>query len=401
MEMKYFPLSTPSLLLAGLLVLCGAALAELVVDSSWQAVNSTDGSTLTARHEAAGVVHGEFIYLLGGRGNRPIERYSSVTGQWENLGLAPLEMHHMQPVVLNDKIYILGAFSCCYPDEEIISDVHVFDIQTETWDVVGSIPSNRLRGSAGVAVYDSKLYLVGGNVAGHEGGAVPWFDEYDPQTGLWQALPDAPNARDHFSAVMVGNQLVAAAGRQTALPNPAANPVLTTDIFDFVSGQWRTGSSIPTARAGVVSVTYDGHVIVAGGEINTSADALNVVEAYDVEADSWQVLPTMTSGRHGSGGGIIGSGFYLLSGAPTIGGASELAGSERLELPAIGASELVDPDVVNPEVVDPQVTNQEVVDPEVLVPEIIAESPSRKGGGVGLLLLAGLLSVPLMRKLMP
>jgi hypothetical protein len=223
-----------------------------------------------------------------------------------------------------------------------------------------------------VVAHEGKIYLIGGNVAGHDVGAVSWFDEYDPLTDEWRELPDAPNARDHFSAVMVGDQLIAVGGRQTAQPNPASNPVTATDIFDFTVGQWRSGSPIPTPRAGVVSVAYDGHIIVAGGEINTSAVALDVIEAYDVEADTWQVLPSMTSGRHGSGGGIVGSHFYMFSGAPTTGGAFELASSERLELPVI-----------------------EVTDVAVPV------TTGRKGGGGGILLLVGLIGVCVLRNVNP
>lgn len=373
-------------------------MSDLIVETNWQALSTTDGSSLTARHEAASVVHEDYVYLLGGRGNRPVERYSVATGQWENLGLAPLEMHHMQPVVLNDIIYVLGALTCCYPREEIVADIHAFDTQKETWDVVGSLPVDRLRGSAAAAVYDGKIYLLGGNTNGHDGGAVAWFDEYDPQTGQWRKLPDAPNARDHFSAVMVGDQLIATAGRQTTQPSPAAGPVLATDIYDFTLSQWRSGAPIPTPRAGVVSVAYDGHVIVAGGEINTSSNALDEVEAYDVDTDSWQSLPGMTSGRHGSGGGIVSSYLYMFSGAPTIGGAAEIAGSERLELPDVVIPSVVTPVVVVPEVVIPEVVVPDVVTPDVSVPDsVVSKAPARKGGGSGVLLLIGLMCMRVFR----
>jgi len=366
--------------------------AELSVNGQWQVFNSSDGSNLSRRHEAAGVVVGDFIYLLGGRSNRPVERYSVVTEQWENLGAAPMELHHMQPVAIDDKIYVLGAFSCCYPNEELVSQIYVFDTESATWDVVGSIPEDRLRGSAGAAVYDGKIYLLGGNTLGHNGGAVSWFDEFDPASGEWRVLPDAPNARDHFAAIIIDNQLIAAAGRQTRLPSPAANPVLPTDVYDFDTNQWRQGADIPTVRAGTVAVGYDNHVLVAGGEINTSSDALNVVEAYDPTEDSWQRLPDMTTGRHGAGGGIIGSRFYLLSGAITIGGATESETSEFIQLPAV--REIPDPIEVPGEGETPGTPGTGTpIDGEDPI-----ETPSRSGGGaLGVMLLAGLLGFKMGR----
>ena len=80
----------------------------------------------------------------------------------------------------------------------------------------------------------------------------------------------------------------------------------------------------------------------------------------------------MSTGRHGSGGGIVGSHLYMFSGAPTIGGASEIAGSERLELP----------DIVSPNTG-------------------VAKKVSSQGGGFGILLLAGLMCARIMRNTIP
>lgn len=329
--------STSSVLAAVLLtqVWMSACADDQLTEHQWQPLQSRDGSVLTARHEAAGVVVGDAIYLIGGRDNRPVERYSVTSGQWENLGLAPLELHHVQPVVLGTDIVLAGAFTCCYPEEKIVAEMHVFDTLTDTWRVGDSMPVDRLRGSTAAVAHQGRLYLLGGNTRGHSGGAVAWFDEYDPATGNWRTLPDAPNARDHFSAVMIGNELVAAAGRQSSMPNPADNPVQAVDIYDFDTGLWRSVSAIPTPRGGAVAVAHGQEVIVAGGEINTSSVALNVVEAYDVVADQWRSLSSMSSGRHGSGGGVIDNRLLMLSGASRIGGSHETDDAEMLQLSEI------------------------------------------------------------------
>lgn len=315
-----------------------AALAEQnpteKLSSQWQwLAPSSDGSVLTARHEAASVVIGDSIYLVGGRQNRPVERYSTSTGEWENLGLAPLEMHHFQPVAIGSRIYLTGAFTCCYPREAVVADVYTFDTETASWDVVGSMPVSRARGSTAAAVHEGKIYVLGGNTQGHDGGAVAWFDEFDPETGIWRELADAPNARDHFSMAVIGGKLIAASGRQTRMPNPAANPVAQTDVYDFSTGQWTVSADIPTARGGAVAVPYGDELIVAGGEINTASSALDIVEAYDSLSGTWRSLPSMKSGRHGSGGGVLEQRLFMLSGASSLGGATETTSSEFLLLP--------------------------------------------------------------------
>ena len=158
--------STISVLAAVLLtqVWMSAGADDQLTEHQWQPLQSRDGSVLTARHEAAGVVVGDAIYLIGGRDNRPVERYSVSSGQWENLGLAPLELHHVQPVVLGSDIVLAGAFTCCYPEEKIVAEMHVFDTLTDTWRVGDSMPVDRLRGSTAAVAHQGRLYLLGGNM---------------------------------------------------------------------------------------------------------------------------------------------------------------------------------------------------------------------------------------------
>jgi len=84
-----------------------------------------------------------------------------------------------------------------------------------------------------------------------------------------------------------------------------------------------------------VAVGHGDNVIVAGGEINTANTALDVVEAFDLNSETWQSLPPMGVGRHGAGGGIVNARLHMISGASSLGGAQETASHEILQLPVI------------------------------------------------------------------
>ena len=323
---------TKHLAVAAVVALPLLAIAKPQADEPWKLVTTAQDSAPTARHESGVAEVNDRIYLIGGRDSRPVEAYNPLTRSWENLGPAPLELHHFQPVTLGSKIYIVGAFTCCYPVETIIAAVHVFDTATKSWTTDGSLPSARLRGGAAAVARNGKIYVLGGNTNGHSGGAVAWFDEFDPATGQWTVLPDAPHARDHFAAVIVNNKLVAAAGRQTAQPNPFANPVTATDVYDFANGQWTSVQPIPTARAGAVAVAVETEVIVAGGEISTTSTALDTVEAFDVTTNTWRSLQPMNFGRHSGGGVVAGTNLHMIAGSLTTGGGSETTTQETLAL---------------------------------------------------------------------
>ena len=310
---------------------------SVVHSQEWSPVVTSDGSNLTARHESNSVVYNGMIYLFGGRQDRPVDRYNPTTNVWETIAQSPVEMHHFQPVIFNNKVYIIGAFSCCYPTETTISEIHVFNLENNTWSIEGTMPAERLRGSVGTVVYNDRIYVIGGNTNGHSGGAVPWMDEFNPADGSWRLLPDAPTARDHFSAVVINNQVIASAGRQTA--NGFANTVAKTDVFDFITEQWHsTAPDIPTKRAGTTAVDYNGAAFIIGGE--SIHRAHSEIEVFNPTIDRWQTFAEMITPRHAGGAALIGSKLHVFAGSVTRGGGGETSLHEVIDLALAETNEL-------------------------------------------------------------
>ena len=304
----------------------------------WEAVNTVGGNEATARHEASAVAVGDRLFLMGGRGNRPVEMFDSVTGNWQDLGTAPVDLHHFQPVAIGTDIYALGSLvGGGFPQEASTADIYIFDTVTFTWTIDGQVPAARQRGAAAAVVRDGNIYLLGGNTLGHNGGAVPWLDKYEPTTGEWEVLADAPNARDHFAAAVISDKLVAAGGRQSTHGSPEgvfANTISATDVYDFSTDIWTAGANIPTVRAGTMIGSTGTELLVAGGEIASNPNALAVVEAYSVEDDSWRRLQDMLDARHSGGAAVIGDTWHVIAGNTTRGGGAEISNHETLSLGA-------------------------------------------------------------------
>ena len=298
---------------------------DLPTPTSWQLLASSDGSQPTNRHETAMVEVAGRLYLMGGRGVRPVEEYDPVTGKWTNLGLPPLSMHHFQPLEFGGQVWVVSAFEGNYPNETPVANIHIFDPTSASWSLGAPMPAARNRGSAGTALYQGKFYLVGGNTLGHNGGAVAWFDVFDPLTNSWTTLQSAPHARDHFQAIVVGNKLVAAAGRETDLPVPFDRTVAAVDVFDFGTNQWATiANDIPTERAGTMAVGRGQYVVVCGGESASQIPGHSEVEALDLLTGEWLQLPGLAQGRHSGGIGMHSSRVYVAAGSGNQGGSPEL-----------------------------------------------------------------------------
>ncbi|MEL6988727.1 MAG: kelch repeat-containing protein, partial [Bacteroidota bacterium] len=300
---------------------------------TWQWETLDTKNRPTARHEAGLIAYKDNLYLLGGRRINPTSVFNTKTNQWKEKSRPPIEVHHFQPVVFNDVIYIIGALTGKCPNEKPLDKVLVYD----TFEYKHSIPEHRRRGGSGVVVYNDKIYLVGGIQNGHMNGFTNWLDEYNPKTGEWKVLEDAPFPRDHFQAVVSGDKLYAFAGR-TTFKKSGQDMNLTLshgNVFDFIKMQWdgpRENLQIPTEREGNFVFEHNGKIIVGGGESIKQIEAHKEVEAYDPMTNQWSSWPALNEGRHGTGFAVVDNYVYTASGCGNRGGEPELFTIERLNL---------------------------------------------------------------------
>jgi N-acetylneuraminic acid mutarotase len=299
--------------------------ASAAYAAEWTAVEPR-GEPL-ARHECASVEAGDKLYLIGGRGEKPVNVYDPATNRWSDATAPPLEIHHFQPVELGGKIYVMGALTGKYPHETPVTNVLIFDPKADKWSQGPEIPAGRRRGAAGVAVHAGKIYMAAGIQDGHWDGHVAWLDAYDPKTGAWTQLADAPRARDHFQAAVVGGKMYVAGGRRSSAKTKETFTLTVgeVDIYDFASGKWSTASArIPTERAGSYSIAWKGRVLVMGGESGAQEAAHAEVEAFDPKTGRWESLPKMIQGRHGTGVAEAKGKLWVAAGSANRGGGPEL-----------------------------------------------------------------------------
>jgi len=301
------------------------------VNGGWQTITSTAGSVI-GREENAYVQAGDKFYLLGGRGLKAVQEYNPATKTWTNKAPIPTELHHFQAVTLDGLIYAVGAFTGAYPHETPVPQIYIYNPLTDKWIAGPAIPEARRRGSAGIVVYNNKLYVVSGILDGHWTGHVPWFDEYDPATNTWKTLPDAPRPRDHFHAAVINDKLYVASGRRSSgiTGQVFSITVPEVDVYDFATGQWSTlpsTSNIPTQRAGAGTAVLGEELIIMGGESSQPTGHVET-EALDVNTGSWRRLADMVQGRHGTQAITNNNGIYIVTGAGNQGGGPLLSSQE-------------------------------------------------------------------------
>ncbi|WP_396634844.1 putative Ig domain-containing protein [Maribacter sp. R86514] len=295
------------------------------IASTW--VDKDEDENYTARHENSFVQAGDKFYLMGGRENAStIDVYDYTSDSWNSLvDSSPFEFNHFQATEYQGLIWVIGSFKDnAFPTETPAEYVWAFDPANEEWIQGPEIPANRRRGSAGLVMYNDKFYVVAGNTQGHDGGYVSYFDEFDPATGIWTPLTDAPNERDHFAAVVINDKLYVSGGRLSGGAGGVFAPTIDeVDVYDFTNQSWSTlpsGQNIPTPRGGSSAVNFNDKLMVIGGESETAGPALTTVEEYDPLSQTWTTLPGLNYPRHGTQAIVSGNGIFITAGSPVQGG---------------------------------------------------------------------------------
>ncbi|MEM7038029.1 MAG: kelch repeat-containing protein, partial [Bacteroidota bacterium] len=281
------------------------------------------------RHENSFVQSGDKFFLVGGRGsNKATAAFNINDSTWVNGALPPIEMHHMQAIDYKGMIWVLGAMTGGFPNETPIPNIYIYDPLSDTWHIGPALPAGRHRASSGVVVYNDEIYFISGIQNGHVSGWVTWSDKYNPQTGQWTVLADAPRARDHWQAQLVGDKIYCVGGRRSGAQGTFNATVSEVDVYDIPSNTWSTlpspASDVPTERAGCFVGHLGDEVIIAGGESGTQSAAHEETEAVHVTSDGWRTCSPMIDSRHGTSAITNNGGLWVAAGSGNRGGGPEL-----------------------------------------------------------------------------
>jgi N-acetylneuraminic acid mutarotase len=180
---------------------------------------------------------------------------------------------------------------------------------------------------------NGKIYVIGGlePLENGKGTRVTGRNEmYDPVANTWTERSPMPTSRDHAFSGVVNNKIYVIGGRIGAGNVPATSNIDVVEEYDPATNLWSVVKQrMPTPRSGGGEATYDGKIYVGGGELQTRqlAAAFRALERYDPVNDTWEILPSMPSARHGNAMGFIGNKLHVVSGKMEGGGAPDMTGN--------------------------------------------------------------------------
>jgi N-acetylneuraminic acid mutarotase len=291
-----------------------------------------------ARQELYPEVLNGRIYVAGGLlspntgYSAHFEAYDPGQDRWTRLATLPQARHHIALAAEGGLIYGIGGFSGGFPNWQAQADVWVYDPAADRWRAGVPLPTPRAEGV--VATAQGKIHVIGGRV--RSSAAASHFNDhadtnlaeaFDPRTGRWTRLKDAPTARNSAASAVIGDRIYVVGGRR-ALKQPDGSlrqeNVATLEVFDPGTGEWSTRAPMPQAQGGLAAVAHGGKLYVFGGEQwvpQQKVFADNWV--YDPASDRWSALPPLPplpTPRHGLGAATVGNRIHVFGGGLQVGG---------------------------------------------------------------------------------
>ncbi|HZB51822.1 MAG TPA: hypothetical protein VE547_22230, partial [Mycobacteriales bacterium] len=214
-------------------------------------------------------------------------------GRWRPLPALPTPRANLSAADLDGIVYAVGGLGADVDgDTPLLDVVERYDPATGSWASSPSMPVPRA--APGVAGFEGRLYVAGGEVAGADGWDVTdSVIAYDPVDGTWREVAPLPTARTRLRLVATGGHLYAVGGFGNP---PVALPAVerydpTRDTWDPVAPMTE-----PRGLPGAVAARWgdrDVVVVVGGGQGELFTPTFTVAdstEVYDVDADKWQAL---------------------------------------------------------------------------------------------------------------
>jgi len=281
-------------------------------------------------------ISGGFIDTIGlPFGLKPLHIYDTNTGEWveEEMPDGYLSVISSAPFIFDDKIYYSGGvmttdsnIDIYDPNEgtwsveemalkktsafagaagkkllfaggvgdsptntESIDVVEIWDTETDEWDFV---PLSQRRHQGATVTYGNKIFFAGGLIDTIPSNRI---DIYDADTDTW-SIDSLSVARFDLTAATVGDKIIFAGGNDR--DSTYSSDVV--DIFDMKTEQKSTAKlSIPRILAQPAVIGSKAY-FTNGGEATESLTVLgttsqeSVVDVYDADTDTWEVLNTVT-----------------------------------------------------------------------------------------------------------
>jgi parallel beta-helix repeat protein len=166
--------------------------------------------------------------------------------------------------------------------------IPLIDAAEDSWATKASMQVERSR--LGVAVVNGKIYAIGGDdiylsgncltAYGYYGKVLNTTEEYNPAADMWAFKASMPTPRCSFGVAVYQNKIYCIGGRTSD------GVTGVNEVYDPATDTWETRTPMLTPRMELQANVVDGKIYLIGGKSEYTT-TLNMTEVYDPETDTW------------------------------------------------------------------------------------------------------------------
>ena len=196
---------------------------------------------------------------------------------------------------VNGILYVMGGMSL----SAVLPDVGAYDPSAKTWTLKTSISTPR--STAASVVFENDIYVIGGR---NENGVLSTVEKYSTTENKWLPSASMPTARWSLMACNAGDKLYAFGGLSGIGNNRRALDIV--EAYDPNSDSWQSVGKMPEVRQGAAIATVNGLIYVISGkiasyvEVTTSDQITEHVDSFDPKTKAWTRVQDIPTGRVGA-----------------------------------------------------------------------------------------------------
>jgi len=237
---------------------------------------------------AGAVLDGHFFVIGGEPWDGYVQEYDPATTNWDAANaIMPSPASNLCAAVIGGSIYIPGGWT----GSVNLDALQVYAPTSDTWQTIATDPVPVPLSGSACAAYNNKLYVFGGSASGTFVDTTYVFDPAATAGNRWTTGAAAPTAGAYGDAIAAGGFIYYAGMRDA-----------TTDLagvyrYDPAADSWTVVPSLTTPRGGARLWTYEGKLAVGGGGWSSY---LASVEEYDLNTGTggtWTAGNPLNVGR--------------------------------------------------------------------------------------------------------
>jgi DNA-binding CsgD family transcriptional regulator len=218
----------------------------------------------------------------------PVLPSPTLPSRWQVHAVMPTARSGLAVAVYENRIYAIGGETA----QGVTGVVEQYDVATDTWNKLAPKPVPVTDVNA--AVISGQIYIPGGRL--NSGGVTDVLESFDPNRNLWEKHEPLPIA-------LSGSALVAFEGRLYVIGGWDGQKYLNT-VYIYLpeSANWSTGNPMPTARAYAGAAVVEDKILVVGGKNQEGMVSVNEIFSPNLDSSNgsnWQTsepLPVSVEG---------------------------------------------------------------------------------------------------------